>query len=147
MLRTESVALLLLNSIKGIRVPEVIRIADHDNRSVLILEWIEAGKAERSTSKDLAEKLSILHYISAENFGLDYDNYIGSLPQVNSYSGNWLDFYYLNRINPQIKSAAESGKIPVAYIGKSEQIFKKWKMRCLTFSLLFFMGIFGTAII
>lgn len=125
MLRTESVALLLLNSIKGIRVPEVIKIADHDNRSVLILEWIEAGKAERSTSKDLAEKLSILHYVSAENFGLEYDNYIGSLPQVNSYSGNWLDFYYLNRINPQIKSAAESGKIPVAYIGKSEQIFKK----------------------
>jgi protein-ribulosamine 3-kinase len=125
MLRTESEALRLLNSIEGIRVPEVISVADYDNRSVLILNWIEEGKVVKNTSKDLAEMLSILHHVSADNFGLDYENYIGSLPQLNTYSRNWLDFYYKNRINPQIKTAVDSGNIPASYIGKSKQIFKK----------------------
>lgn len=124
MLRSESKGLLLLNSITGVRVPEVIKIADHENHIALILTWIETGKAGKNTSEDLAAKLSLLHHTTSQNFGLDYDNFIGSLAQVNTNFEKWIDFYYHNRISPQIKWAVESGNIPVNYTNKIDKVFK-----------------------
>ena len=39
-----------------------------------------------------------LHKINKDTFGLNHDNYIGSIQQINKSKDNWIDFYVENRI-------------------------------------------------
>ena len=133
-LLTESKALNLLMCVGGIKVPEAINVNDHKNYTALILEWIETGKANKNTSNDLAIRLSTLHNVNSPNFGLDYDNFIGSLTQINTKKDNWLDFYYQYRITPQLKQAVESGNVPSNYIQKTDTVFKNMENEMPTVS-------------
>jgi phosphoglycerate kinase len=60
---------------------------------VLLLENLRFYKEEEKGDRDFAEKLALLHRHSAEKFGLDHDNYIGSLPQSNSQTEKWSEFF------------------------------------------------------
>jgi fructosamine-3-kinase len=56
-----------------------------------------------------AEALACLHKTTAKNFGLDHDNYIGSLPQQNNFCSSASEFYITQRLEPQFKMAADNG--------------------------------------
>ena len=62
----------------------------------LILENIKPGKS--INWEIFNENLASLHQITSQEFGLDYDNYIGSIEQINSCDKNWFDFYANKRL-------------------------------------------------
>ena len=72
----------------------------------LLLEWIET-----SIRKDLrlAELIVKMHRVTNAQYGLETDNYIGSLPQKNTWSSSFSEFYLSCRIEPQIKLARDNG--------------------------------------
>jgi fructosamine-3-kinase len=74
------------------------------------MEWIEPGIPTSGFWKDFAEKLSVMHRHTNPQFGYRINNYIGSLPQVNSWTHNWFDFFRTYRLEPQIKLAIDTGK-------------------------------------
>ena len=123
MLGAEAKALNLLSGLKNIRVPKVILLSNKNDITALILEWIETGTTRPNTLSSLGIMIAELHLNTAQAFGLDYDNYIGSLPQSNTWTDNWLDFYYNNRIQTQLKLAMESGKIPLSFIHRTDRVF------------------------
>jgi protein-ribulosamine 3-kinase len=43
-------------------------------------------------------------------FGLDYNNYIGSLPQSNTIHNDWIDFFIAERLEAQLKLARDEGR-------------------------------------
>lgn len=88
-------------------IPNVIDIGS----SHLVLEWLEHGEAAPNSCRAIGEGLAQMHKVSHEFFGLDYQNYIGTLVQKNAFSKNWLDFYISQRIEPQIKMAVDSNKL------------------------------------
>ncbi|RLA70721.1 MAG: hypothetical protein DRG09_02460, partial [Epsilonproteobacteria bacterium] len=45
---------------------------------------------------------------TAENFGLDHDNYIGKLHQPNDETNNWIDFFIQYRLEFQLKLAIKN---------------------------------------
>ena len=116
----EAEGLKLLNSADStLRIPEVIASeAPTDSRpGFLLMEFIHEGRTGDSFA--FGAELAKLHQTASETFGLDSDNYIGSLPQSNNRHNAWSTFFTEERINPQLKTAIDSGKMDA-------DILKNW---------------------
>ena len=103
MFRKEVQGLKLLAEAKsGLRIPEVIlQGTTEEQTGFLILEHIAEGSSHANSAKDFGERLARLHGVHNERFGLDEDNFIGRLPQSNSWHDCWADFFIQERISPQ----------------------------------------------
>jgi fructosamine-3-kinase len=53
--------------------------------------------------------LAALHRHTSTQYGLDHDNFIGELPQLNGRSADWVEFYRDQRIAPQVSIARQRG--------------------------------------
>ncbi|MFI5134781.1 MAG: fructosamine kinase family protein, partial [Chitinophagales bacterium] len=125
MFEAEMKGLHLLNdAVPGI-APRVIAQAESGNDQFLILENIEKGKTQKEFWNDFAKKLAALHKRSSDFFGLDHSNYIGSLPQSNKKHNDWISFFILERIEPQLKLAIDAKELP-SFIHRSfEKLFSR----------------------
>jgi len=74
-----------------------------------MMEFIQTGQKKRDYWTDFAQKLAALHKNSAQQFGLDHNNYIGSLPQSNTKHDTWVEFMITQRFEPLVKQALERG--------------------------------------
>lgn len=96
---------LKLLATSSFRIPEVLGVYEAEGQSVLLLEWIESGPKTDAFWESFGKRLAAMHRISSNDFGLQNDNYIGSLPQYNSEKSTWNDFFITQRIEPQLKLA------------------------------------------
>ncbi len=94
-----------------LRVPEVIDVFEGNEYSCLLLENIQSAVKSKDYWTQLGEGLAFQHKIPSEIYGLEYNNYMGSLPQINSTSQNWLEFFISNRLKPQVKLARDNNLI------------------------------------
>lgn len=125
MLEKEAQGLELLH--KGtIRTPKVIDQFDIQDRQFLVLEWIEEGLIDGNYWKKFGEDLSNLHQESTTNFGLEYNNYIGSLQQENDQEQSWETFFVERRIRPLVKSAFDKGLLDKGHLEKFEDFYTKF---------------------
>ena len=88
-----------------IKVPEVYQVGIAEGMSYLLMEAISPGPKTPGSMTRLGEALALMHKSSADQFGFDSDNYIGSLPQSNSWHTDWADFYVNERLIPQMSLA------------------------------------------
>ncbi len=117
MFETEAKGLELLRNADAIHVPNLVGYGKtQDNRIFLILEWIDKGRRSRQFWQEFATALAELHRNTGSTFGLDFDNYIGSLPQYNDSHTNWVDFFIEQRMEPQIAIGQKAGQLPEATI-------------------------------
>ena len=122
MFEKEAAGLQLLQNSKSFMVPKVYKTGIFENQSFLLMEYIES--LERGTNPvDFAQNLVKLHQNTRSFYGLDFDNYIGRLPQQNIPASNWVDFYIENRLQYQIDLA---GKLIPAEIKQDfEKLYQK----------------------
>ena len=125
MFQAEARGLSLLRSTNTLYIPEVVLVVEASEQSCLILEWIDPGKREKHFWKNFGEQLATLHQHTEMNFGLDHDNYIGSLPQCNEQQVLWPDFFIRQRLEPQLKLAVDSGKLSLQLMNNSANLFRK----------------------
>ena len=93
---------------KAIRVPEVL----HVEEEFLLLEHIASSKRAKDFSTRFGKAFAQMHRHSAQSFGFDADNYIGSTPQKNLPRGEtWQDFYFAERLLFQIKLAEQKNYV------------------------------------
>ncbi len=92
-----------------IDIPKPIKTGNEDQYSYLILEHKESAPKNDDFWEVFGEQLAKLHRQTRDSFGLEKDNYIGSLPQYNEERDSAADFYIKMRLEPQIKMAAEKG--------------------------------------
>ncbi len=123
MFEKEALGLKLLKEKAKINIPEVSSTGKIDDKCYLILNWIDNSKYTVNTDQNLARQLATLHNTSDEYFGLEYDNFIGTLIQKNIQNKNWLDFYFSNRIEYQLRMSVNSNLISKTYIAKAENMF------------------------
>jgi fructosamine-3-kinase len=57
----------------------------------------------------LGEGLAAMHRISRNQYGWSRDNTIGSTPQQNSPTGDWIEFWRVQRLQYQLDLAAHNG--------------------------------------
>ena len=116
MFSAETQGLQHLTSTKTLRIPHVIAYQDKspDVPAFLLLEWLESGQRHPTTATQLGEGLAQLHHHHADQYGLDHANYIGSLPQPNTQTDSWVEFYGEQRIRPQMEIAHQKNQLSVA---------------------------------
>ena len=105
MFESEALGLSLLASAGEIRVPEPVCFATLEQNTFLLLEYIEAARPRSDMMHRFGNSLARLHRHSANRFGLDSDNYMGALPQRNTWHDNWPDFFIHERLEPQLELA------------------------------------------
>ena len=88
-------------------VPKPLKIGTIDDTPFLIMDYIEQG-SELNWAV-FGEKLAQLHQIQEKYFGLDHNNYIGSLEQVNQECGAWSEFYTNHRLIVLTAKARDQG--------------------------------------
>jgi len=125
MFEKEVLGLKLLASAGNLRVPEVVFYSTAGEYSFLLLEMIESGSRLPGFWTDFGQSLAAMHRHSADMFGLDHDNYMGSLRQSNCFHPNWYDFFNAERLEPQLKLARDEGKISVSTIKSFENLYRR----------------------
>jgi protein-ribulosamine 3-kinase len=105
MFEKEAAGLKLLAGSNTIKIPGVIATDNTDEYSYLILEFIESAAPGHNFWINFGKKLADLHQNTSDYFGLDHDNYIGSLIQTNKKHADFIEFFILERIEPQLEQA------------------------------------------
>lgn len=109
MFEKEARGLELLNKHSSLRVPSVISSGQGAGRQYLLLEWLEKGPPQRNMWEQFGAALAMMHKQPQEYFGLNEDNYIGSLKQVNDRHNDWPAFYSQCRIMPLVRILHDQG--------------------------------------
>ena len=122
MFENEKKGLLKLNK-SGVQTPQLIFERTKDNLAFLALEYIPNGNF--GNWELFGEKLAILHSNKNKFFGLDYDNYIGSLRQINKKEDNWKGFYSNQRLLHLTKFAFDKELLSKTDSKKMEEICLK----------------------
>lgn len=125
MFEKEAKGLQLMRNTKTVYVPEVIGTGKTDNYAFIMMEFIHPGSKRTDFWSDFAAKLAHMHQNSNDKFGLDHDNYMGSLQQYNRFHENWYDFFILERLEPQLKLARNKGKMNKGHVENFEQLYKE----------------------
>ncbi|WP_431472091.1 fructosamine kinase family protein [Nonlabens sp. SCSIO 43208] len=109
MLKRENDGLQLLRKSGTIRVPLVIAQGESATYQYLLLEYITPDALNKKDESNLAIQLAALHDCTDELFGLEEDNYIGSLPQYNLQTESGTQFFLHQRLVPQFELAVSNG--------------------------------------
>jgi len=125
MLALEVMGLTLLQDARSIRIPEVVVHGEENDFQFLLLEFIEPGRRSSAYWKNFGRQLALLHAHSTGLFGLNHNNYIGSLPQSNSPVASWTDFFIRERLKPQLELAGRRSLLPAPVYQKFEKLFTK----------------------
>jgi len=120
----ERQGLALVEATATIRVPKVIACEMIAGKQVLVLEWIEEGLRSDSFWTAFGRQLAQLHQVTGSFFGLDTHNYMGSLPQSNTPSPDWVEFFRDQRLQPQLKLAMDKGHLGAREIQQFEGLYK-----------------------
>lgn len=99
MFEREKDGLHLLKKHSSFVVPEPFRTGVIGDFSYLAMEYIQPG-GRHYPNEEAGRLLAQMHEHSSEQFGLESDNYIGSLPQNNDKRASWSEFFMQNRILP-----------------------------------------------
>jgi protein-ribulosamine 3-kinase len=108
-----------------IKVPAVIDCFETDGQQVLLLEWINEGERSESFWKKFGEQLAALHQVSDSHFGLNEDNYMGSIPQYNQPDVDWADFFIHQRLQPLIQQCLSSKLLSSHHQPYFESLYQK----------------------
>lgn len=112
MFETEARGLQILRDAKAIRVPEPLLTGSATDYSFILQEYVWQASYAANFWEDFGRKLARLHRHSHSIFGLDHDNYVGSLRQSNLPHGDWISFFIEERLERQVKLGLDEGNIP-----------------------------------
>lgn len=136
--RCELRGLELLGRLSEVRTtgPVGAGVVDSAAGTLLLLDAIDELPAERRTTEDwrgVGRALATLHQVHADRFGLDlgpdsFDGFFGPLRQDNRpvESNRWVDFYAERRVLPWLRSAVDSGCLPMASASGVERLVERF---------------------
>lgn len=123
MFAAEAKGLNLLQSAGAMRVPEVIYVDGAGD--FIILEFIRSSGRSKLFWENFGRALAGLHRCASSRFGLEHDNYIGSLRQSNRQHDTWNAFFIRERLEPQVKLALNEGKLSKKHAAQFENLYKR----------------------
>jgi protein-ribulosamine 3-kinase len=105
----EAAGLKALAQTRTLRTPRVLALGAFEGGAFVALEWIELGRATRSSEAVLGEHLAWQHRTTQAEFGWSRNNTVGPTPQVNTPSPDWVAFLREQRLRYQLELALEHG--------------------------------------
>jgi fructosamine-3-kinase len=115
MFKCEAEGLKLLLSAKAICIPEVVYTdVTEAGLQFIVMQFIQSSARSRNFWKLLGQRLAALHRNTQPYFGLNQDNYIGSLRQYNECRSTWSSFFIEQRLEKQVVLAIQSSRLNLA---------------------------------
>ena len=109
----EADGLRLIGKIKyGPSVPRFLGISPEPNPKFLILEYIESSVPKDGFARRFGQSLAEMHRETQEQYGLNYDNFIGKTIQKNNLESDGLVFFREYRIRFQQELARNTRGLP-----------------------------------
>ena len=96
-----------LRQCSALHIPAPVCWGHDDQSAWLVMENLALGG--RGDPVALGEGLAAMHRISREQYGWFRDNTIGSTPQENTLSDDWIEFWQVHRLQFQLDLAARNG--------------------------------------
>ncbi len=121
----QGLRLLKESSQNKLSIPEVYGRGQVDQKDYLLLEFLHESPETGKYWEELGRGLAALHQSTANSYGLDHDNYIGSLQQQNHSFESWLEFFFEKRLKPQFGLAYYEGRIDLAYMKRLDELRPK----------------------
>jgi len=125
MFEKEARGLAALHDKTGLVVPGILKVGNLDQQQYLVMEWMEPGKPATNFWENFGSLLAGLHRQKQEYFGWEEDNYIGSLPQVNTIADSWPLFFADCRIMPLVRRLFDENSFSKRDITTAEILCKK----------------------
>jgi fructosamine-3-kinase len=113
-----------LSATETIAVPEVLGFSETQEGvpAFILLTWMKNETGTQINQRLLGEKLALLHKNNvADQYGLSYDNFLGSSLQINTPDVDWVRFYQEKRLLPQLITAQKNGFLPLGRQQKFEK--------------------------
>ncbi len=115
----------LAAALPALVVPGVITNGIAGHHQYILLQWIEKGTPKKDFWENFGRSLAQMHLQEQDYFGLNEDNYIGSLSQNNTKHTQWHVFYSECRILPLAKTLFTSGAFSRSDLEASESFCKR----------------------
>ncbi len=125
MFTKEAQGLNLLRESDTIKIPEVVSVFEGEEQACLVLEHINSTAPGEDFWSKFGNQLGLLHKSDAQRYGLDHDNFMGSLRQINDQKQKLNSFFIDCRLTPQISLAKKDNKIDVKGLTLFDQLFNK----------------------
>jgi fructosamine-3-kinase len=111
MFEAEAAGLAEMLASRSIHVPQPICWGTVENSAYLVLEWLEfGGRGGDDAWAAMGRNLAAMHRTTSPNgFGWQLHNTIGSTPQPNPWTANWITFWQTHRIGFQFQLANRRG--------------------------------------
>lgn len=124
MFDAEQQGLRAIESTKTIAVPHVHLVDEWDGKAILLMDFVESRRPNAKDYTHFGRDLANMHLVSNDQFGFSTDNFIGSLPQSNAFHTDWAEFYWNERILPQLEIAKKNTALDDAKIPSKESALK-----------------------
>ena len=124
MFDAEQQGLRAIESTKTIAVPHVHLVDELDGKPFLLMDFVESRRPNAKDYTHFGRDLANMHLVSNDQFGFSSDNFIGSLPQSNAFHTDWAEFYWNERILPQLEIAKKNTALDDAKIPSKESALK-----------------------
>ena len=109
MFAVEKKGLELLKNQSKFIIPQPLLVEKIPKYDFLLMEWVEMKS--QGDWKLFGQTLAELHKQTNPQFGLDHQNYIGSLSQDNTFEPTWSEFFINRRLHPLSKKAYDKGQL------------------------------------
>lgn len=109
MYAAEAAGLQEMHATHAIRVPQPVCWGTLDSSAYVVMEFIDLGRGRSDSATRLGQHLAAMHRHESDRFGWHRHNTIGSTPQVNSPSHDWIEFYREHRLQFQLRLARRQG--------------------------------------
>ncbi|MEL6440227.1 MAG: fructosamine kinase family protein [Cyanobacteria bacterium J06621_8] len=110
MFAAEALGLKQMHATGTITVPSPICWGKAGNSSYLVLQWLNLGGGNNESWSEMGRQLAAMHRQgTAQEFGWERNNTIGSTPQINTWMDSWAEFFAEQRIGYQLKLAKRRG--------------------------------------
>ncbi len=119
----EAKGLSLLSQAAEVDIPDVVDAGETASHSYLLLEFMKTAPQKKDFWEAFGIALARLHRHTSDSFGLDHDNYIGSLPQSNYLHNTWISFFISERLERQARMARDKGLIDRPFLNKLEKLY------------------------
>lgn len=119
-----------------LRIPKILALdarAELDEARFLALEYVEPGPPAADFDERLGRGLAALHGSGRGlSFGLDHDNFIGSLPQENGAASyrEWPGFYRDYRLLPMLERAGQRVRLSAQLRRGFDRLFDRLDELC-----------------
>lgn len=123
MFEAEAEGLKEIAATKIVRVPIPLCSGVAEGQAFLVLEYLPLQASDARAQETLGQQLARMHRVTAPTFGWRRDNTIGSTPQPNTPTADWIAFWRDQRLGFQLQLVADNGGRTLR--GKGEQLLEQ----------------------